>query len=119
MPKRRAPTPWFRMEANYPSHPRTMRMAWQGVSLFPLVLCLFKAQGWDGEADADDVEPVTLSRWTGMPLDIVEAGLTELYVADYLRKVGDLVIIPGWRKYQQDPTAAKRMRDYRKRQKDE
>ena len=113
MTKRR--TPWFRFEAGYPTNPKTLRMSWEGVALFPLICCMFKAQGWPGETSEDDIDPAVLSRYTGMPLAVVVQGLAEVFKVGLLARDGDLVTLPAWRSFQPDPGVTERVRKHREK----
>ena len=109
-------TPWFRFEAGYPTNPKTLRMSWEGVALFPLICCMFKAQGWPGETGEDDIDPAVLSRYTGMPLDVVEAGLREVFKVELMVREDGYAVIPAWRTFQPDPGVTERVRKHREKQ---
>lgn len=108
--------PWFRVDAAYLTDGRLVRAGWQAGLLWVPVLALLKQR--EGALRDDDLDPAVLSRLTGAPFDVVEAGVAGLRSAGMLvrgqrtvaggaggRRTIDGWTVESWDRYQPDGRA--------------
>lgn len=108
--------PWLRLDAAVFSDSRIRACRPLGVTVWIALLTLSKLHGWDGECPAGRVTGSALADYIGLPEDqaeSVERTLVRLKAEGLLARDGASLIIPEWRRFQPDPTAAARQAKWR------
>ncbi len=112
----------LRLPATLSAEPDVVRAGFWGGIVYRAVLELAKAQGWDGIVDPADLTPALLARHLNGRSDLhsrLGRGLAACLRAGLLVPVEGQWVIPKWRDYQPDPTAADRQRLCRRLKRDD
>lgn len=113
---------WVRLDSDFSIDPKIVRAGWQGLVVWPIVLCLMKKGG--GVLEEDALEPGYISLLTRVPEEVVLDGIEGLKRVGLLRlgsrttnlgsagvEVKSGFITPGWDKYQPDTRRASKYRN--------
>lgn len=108
---------WLRLQSDYFVNPTTMRAGWEGSIVFLAAMTMSKLHGWDGALPRDEFVTDTVKRHLGCHSDFdFDKGLTACLRCGLLTEDATHYQIRNWRKFQPDPTAARRKREQRARE---
>ena len=105
---------WLRWEATYDTHPDVMEAGWEAAVTFERVARMVKLHGDGGVLPVKCWSARWLSRTTGVPEDVLTRGMAACLSSTLLRPhESGGVEIPGWRRYQPDPSKTERQARWR------
>jgi len=109
---------WLRLDADLDQHPDIIIAGPYALDVFVAVLRMAKQYGEAGTVAGKYVSPAYLARRMLWPADRAEdiaTAVEGLISTGLLVENGGRLTVPGWRRYQQDRTAADRAKRYRDR----
>lgn len=107
---------WIRLDTTWSQSEWLAELSPEARLVWVELLCYCKAHGTDGNVKASNV---ALQRVTGVTRNAVDELVTRAINHGAIIEDGGVWCITGWRTYQGDPTATRRMRRYRQRQQED